>query len=177
MPRCPYLIMRYPQGPPPPRRTSLLPIADVADNEETPRYSPLPHVHVALSPGVAQRASPQPSTVPAKKDGQYGSRWSLLPDMPPAKYRKTMRPLHLLSVWPSSHMCVMQPIIITFRDLGLCRAQPVPNATCTSSLLLARSSLCPLCLLHGPPLPISGCWAVQSPAILKNIISCLLGAP
>ena len=75
---------------PPPRRTSLLPTAAVADNHQTPRYSLLPHVHVALSPDVAQSASPQPSAVPVKRDGQYRSRWSLLRDMPPAKYRKTL---------------------------------------------------------------------------------------
>ena len=78
--------------PPPPRQTSLLPTATVADNQHTLRYSLLPHVHVALSPGVAQSASPQPSAVSVKRDGQYRSRWSLLRDMPPAKYRKTMVP-------------------------------------------------------------------------------------
>ena len=74
----------------PPRRTSLLPTAAIADNPHAPRYSPLPHVHVGLSPGVAPSVSPQPSIVPVKRDGQYRSRWSLLPDMPPAKHRKTM---------------------------------------------------------------------------------------
>ena len=44
------------------------------------------------------------------------------------------------------------------------------------NLLLARGSLCPLCLLHGPPLLISGCWALHSPAFSHNLISCLLGS-
>ena len=74
----------------PPPRTSLLPTAAFADNRHTPRYSLLPHVHVGLSPDVALSASPQASTIPVKKDGWYRSRWSLLPDMPPAKYRKTL---------------------------------------------------------------------------------------
>ena len=74
----------------PPPRTSLLPTAAYADNRHTPRYSLLPHAHVGLSPDVAPSAPPQPSTIPVKKDGQYRSRWSLLPDMPPAKYRKTL---------------------------------------------------------------------------------------
>ena len=74
----------------PPRRTSLLPTAAFADNRHTPRYSLLPHVHVGLSPDVAPSASPQPSTIPVKKDSWYRSRWSLLFDMPPAKYRKTL---------------------------------------------------------------------------------------
>ena len=78
--------------PPPPPAPAHFPVAHatVADNQQTLRYSLLRHVHVALSPGVAQSASPQPSTVPVKRDGQYRSRWSLLPDMPPAKYPKTM---------------------------------------------------------------------------------------
>ena len=54
----------------PHRCTSLLPTAALADNQQTPRYSLLPHGHVALLPGVAQSASPQPSTVPVKRDGQ-----------------------------------------------------------------------------------------------------------
>ena len=74
----------------PPRRTSLLPTAAVADNRHTPKYSLLPHVHVGLSPGVGPSTSPQPSTIPVKRDGRYRSVWSLLPDMPPAKYRKTL---------------------------------------------------------------------------------------
>ena len=49
-----------------------------------------------------------------------------------------------LVVWPSSHMCVMHPIIITFLDPGLCRAQPTPNATFTPSWLLARGSWLPM---------------------------------
>ena len=74
----------------PPWRTSVLPTAAGADNRHTSRYSLLPHVHVGLSPGVVPSASPQPSNVPVKRDGQYRSRWSLLPKMPTAKYRKTM---------------------------------------------------------------------------------------
>ena len=50
---------------PPPRRTSPLATAVVADNQQTPRYSLLPHMHVALSPGVAQSASPMSITRPA----------------------------------------------------------------------------------------------------------------
>ena len=42
----------------PPRRTSLLPTAAVANNRHTPRYSLLPQLHVGLSPGVAPSASP-----------------------------------------------------------------------------------------------------------------------
>ena len=41
-------------------------------------------------------------------------------------------------------------------------------------LLLAGGFLRPLCLLHGPPLLISGCWALQSLAFFNNLISCLL---
>ena len=26
--------------------------------------------------------------------------------------------------------------------------------------------------IHGPPLPLSGCWALLSPAFLKNLLSC-----
>ena len=74
----------------PPPRTSMLPTAAFADNRHTPRYSLLPHAHVGLSPDVAAFASPQPFTIPVKKDGPYRSRWSLLLDMPPAKYRKTL---------------------------------------------------------------------------------------
>ena len=74
----------------PPPRTSLLPTAAFADNRHTPKYSLLPHVHVGLSPDVAPSTSPQPCTIPVKKDGRYRSRWSLLPDMPPAKYRKIL---------------------------------------------------------------------------------------
>ena len=48
----------------------------------------------------------------------------------------------------------MHPIIIIFLDRGLCRAQHAPNADFTLSYLLVRSPLCPLCLLHGPPLPL-----------------------
>ena len=44
----------------------------------------------ALSERDAQSASPLPSNVPITSDGQYRSRCSLLPDMPPANYRKTM---------------------------------------------------------------------------------------
>ena len=43
-----------------------------------------------------------------------------------------------------------------------------------SYLLVARGSVCPLCLLYGPPVAISGCLAVQSPAFLNNLISCLM---
>ena len=75
---------------PPPRRTSLLRTGAIADNEHTPRDSLLPHAHVALSPAVAQSASPLPSAVVIKRDGQYRSQWSLLPDMPPAKYGKIL---------------------------------------------------------------------------------------
>ena len=73
-----------------PPRTSVLPTAAFADNRHTPRYALLPHAHVGLSPDVAPSASPQPSTNPVKKDGRYRSRWSLLPHMPAAKYRKTL---------------------------------------------------------------------------------------
>ena len=81
-----------------------------------------------------------------------------------------------LSVWPSSHMCVMHPIIIIFWDPGLCRAQlrQMLLLPILGYLLVVRGSLCPLCLLHGPPLPISGCWALQSPAFFNSLISCLL---
>ena len=74
----------------PPPRTSLLPTAAYADNRHTPRYSLLPHAHVGLSPDVAPSAPPQPASIPVKKDGRYRSRWSLLRDMPPAKYRQTL---------------------------------------------------------------------------------------
>ena len=76
----------------PPPHASLLPTAAYADNRHTHRYSLLPHAHVyiGLSPDVAPSAPPQPSTIPVKKDGRYRSQWSLLPDMPPAKYRKTL---------------------------------------------------------------------------------------
>ena len=74
----------------PPPRTSLLPTAAYADNRHTPRHSLLPHAHVGLSPDVAPSAPAQPSTIPVKKDCRYRSRWSLLPDMPPAKYGKTL---------------------------------------------------------------------------------------
>ena len=49
-----------------------------------------------------------------------------------------------LNVWSSSHMCDMHPIIITFWDLGLCRAQPAPNATFTPSRLRAPGSWLPM---------------------------------
>ena len=84
-----------------PKRTSLLPTAAFADNRHTPRYSLLPHVHVGLSPDVAASASPQPSTIPVKKDGRYRSRWPLLPDMRPAKYRKTLRSIKCLVYFPN----------------------------------------------------------------------------
>ena len=74
----------------PPPRTSLLPTAAYADNRHNPRYSLLPYAHVGWSPDVAPSAPQQPSTIPVRKDGRYRSRWSLLPDMPPAKYRKTL---------------------------------------------------------------------------------------
>ena len=74
----------------PPWSTSLLPTAAVVDNRHTPRYSLMPHVHVGLSPGVAPSASPQPSTILVMRDGRYRSRWSLLPDMSPAKHRKSL---------------------------------------------------------------------------------------
>ena len=74
----------------PPPHTSLLPTAAYADNRHTPWHSLLPHAHVGLSPDVASSAPPQPCTIPVKKDGRYRSRCSLLPDMPPAKYRKTL---------------------------------------------------------------------------------------
>ena len=43
-------------------------------------------------------------------------------------------------------------------------------------LLLAHRFLRPLCLLHGPPLLISGRWALQSPAFWNNLISCCVHA-
>ena len=46
-------------------------------------------------------------------------------------------------------------------------------------LLMAHRSLCPICLLHGLPLLISGRWALQSPASSNNLISgvvCMLPA-
>ena len=49
-----------------------------------------------------------------------------------------------LSVWSSSHMCDMHPIVITFWDPGLCRAHLAPNATFTPSRLLALSSSLPV---------------------------------
>ena len=49
-----------------------------------------------------------------------------------------------LSVWPSSHMCVMHPIIITFWDPELCKALRAPNATFTPSRLLAPGSWLPM---------------------------------
>ena len=85
----------------PPRRNSLLPTAAVADNRHTPGYSLLPHVHVRLSPGVAPCASPQPSTIPVKRDGRYRSWWLLLLDMPPAKYRKTLRSIKCMVYFPN----------------------------------------------------------------------------
>ena len=84
-----------------------------------------------------------------------------------------------LSVWPSSQVCVMHPTIITFRDRRLCKPSLRQKLLLPllSYLLVSRGSLCPLCLLHGPPLPISGCWSLQSPPFLNNLISRLLCMP
>ena len=73
------------EGGPPPPPLAHFPIAHY-------RYSgqPTVHVHVGFSPGVAPPASPQTSTVLVDRDCQYRSRWSLLPDMSPAKSWKTM---------------------------------------------------------------------------------------
>ena len=81
-----------------------------------------------------------------------------------------------LLVWPSSHMCVMHPITITFSDPGLCRAQPTPNATFTPSWLLARGSWLPMSPLSmtGPaitmakPIPLR-LLDVQSAEILEHL--------
>ena len=46
-------------------------------------------------------------------------------------------------------------------------------------LLVPHPTLCPLCLLHGPPLLISGRWALHSRAFSNNLISgvvCMLPA-
>ena len=99
---------------PPPWRTSLLPNAATLDNRHTPRYSLLPHVHVASSLGATPSASLPPSTVPVNRDGQYGSRWSLLPDIPPAKYRS-------FRIAIMSHIRGQNGTLLRS---GLCRAQP-----------------------------------------------------
>ena len=122
-------------------RTSLLPTAAYADNRHTPRYSLLPHAHVGLSPDVAPSSPPQPSTIPVKKDGRYRSRWSLLPDMPPAKYRKILRCIKWLVYSPNGWY--PPPTIISW-DPGLCSAQLAPNATFTPSQFFVCGTSLPL---------------------------------
>ena len=89
-------------------------------------------------------ASAHPSSVAVKTDGECPSWWSLLPDVPPAKYRKTRRPSHPLGVWRSSHMCVMHPKIITFRDPGFAE----PSLRQMLLLLLRNCHMCTSASAH-----------------------------
>jgi hypothetical protein len=83
-----------------------------------------------------------------------------------------------LSGWSTPQMGGMHPQLSFLGTLG--SAEPSLRQMLLlpllNSLLVARPSLFFLCLLHGPPLLITGRWALQSPALITLVLEgCLLG--
>ena len=82
-------------------------------------------------------------------------------------------------------MCVMHPIVITFRDPGPYRAQAAPNATFTPFQLLARGSWLPMPPLSITRPAITNFWMLGSadpslfdiPTFMSSVHAILLASP